>query len=412
MTLAVGGLSGLHDELIAAALRCHGVAAEPLPTPDAAALATGRALLARGHCNPTYLLAGALVEHARRVGDELTGYVAAGTCGPCRFATYPDEFRRALAAAGLARVRGAAVDVVEPRPTAALSALRVELTAALVRSLARAAIVADAVTRAGCTHRAAAVEPAAIDMELVTWRPRLAAAIARGRRLEPVLRGLGARLGNVPRDPAAGRRVRVRITGQMFAALTDGPGGFRLARWLEQRGAVVEPPAVAEWLLYALWSARSPSPYRAARPDARAHRVRALERGVQAWYARCARALGARPAALADADELAALAAPHYPPALRGGLGHLEVAELLRAQRDRSAELVVSIKPFGCLPSSAISDGVARELAARCPRVVFEAIETSGEGGELAASRLELALDRARALVDRDQLRPGPELGP
>ncbi len=413
MTLLVGGLDSVRDELLAAALRGKGVDATPLRTPDAAALATGHALLARGHCSPTYLLAGALVNHARAMGKQLSGYITAGTCGPCRYATYPNEFRRAFAAAGLAHMPGAALDVVSPEPTHELASLGVEVTAPLVRALARAAIVGDAVIRAGCTHRPFAAEPDAVDALVAARLPQLTATLARGSGVMPALRELGRQLAALPTAARSRAPVRVRVTGQLFASITDGHGGFDLIRWFEARGAVVEPPAIAEWLVYVLWAARTESPYRTADPPhadaaeaaaqatSHARRARALEAAVHATYARFAAALHARPFAIAASDDLAELARPHYPPALRGGLGHLEVAELLRAERDRSADLVVSIKPFGCLPSSAISDGIARSVAARSSRVVFAAIETSGEGHTLAASRLELALDRARAIADR-----------
>jgi predicted nucleotide-binding protein (sugar kinase/HSP70/actin superfamily) len=93
--------------------------------------------------------------------------------------------------------------------------------------------------------------------------------------------------------------------------------------------------------------------------------------------------------------DLSALAAPVDPPALRGGMGHLEAATFLRVERDHTADLVVSIKPFGCMPSSAISDGVVHALA-RSARTGFVSVETVGDGEAQLESRLELALESAR----------------
>ena len=110
--LLIGGLRSGHDQLVRAALAAEGLAARVLEPCDGAALAAGRAVLARGHCNPVYYLAGALVrslEAAARDGAADGPTVAAshalvsvGSCGPCRFASYAGEYRRAAAAAGFA----------------------------------------------------------------------------------------------------------------------------------------------------------------------------------------------------------------------------------------------------------------------------------------------------------------------
>jgi predicted nucleotide-binding protein (sugar kinase/HSP70/actin superfamily) len=133
--------------------------------------------------------------------------------------------------------------------------------------------------------------------------------------------------------------------------------------------------------------------------------ARRAEGLVTRLYRRDAAALGL-PASLPDLDDLARLAAPHYAPALRGGLGHLEVATYLACARDASADLVVSVKPFGCLPSSALSDGVLPALARR-RRPVFVALETTGDATAQLESRLELALDQARARQAQGPARPG-----
>ena len=391
--LAVGGVSGVHDPLLCAALRSRGIAAEPIAVPDARALAVGRASLARGHCNPTYYLSGALVEHLRAIAarDGLTpddvnarhAHLTAGSCGPCRFATYAAEYRRALAAAGFGAVPVAALEQTAPAPTAALAAIGVHVDAKLLVALARAIVVADVLVRAGCEARPAAVEPAAVDAALGIAGRALERALETRTPLAPVLTALAAELAAQPRRTHPTPALRVRITGEFFAATTDGDGGHRLIRWLEARGARVTPPPVSEWLLYLAWQADTP----------RARRAAAALRGLHERLAEAAGTDGA----LADLDDLAALAAPHYHPALRGGAGHLEVATFLAADRDGTADLVVSVKPFGCLPSSAVSDGVVPALARRARRAVFVAVETTGDSEAAFESRLELALDLAAA---------------
>lgn len=412
-TVLVGGVSGLHDGLLAAALRGHGVAAETVGVPDGGSLATGRSLLARGHCNPTYYLAGALVERLRRAApapaiEERYAHLTVGSCGPCRFATYAAEYRRAIAAAGLGAVPVVVIDQLRPGTSEALAAIGVHLDARLLAALARAAILGDVLLRAGCASRATGRPAAAVDAAIAGARARLEGRLAsRGATLS-ILEELAAQLAALPRtQPPA--TLRVRITGEFFAANTDGAGGYDLVRWLEARGAAVAPPAVADWLLYLAWQVRrdveqrlslyapDPGPRGLLGRDGAALRARArvVERGVARIYRRCARACGVSEPLL-DMEDLAALATPHYLADLRAGMGHLEVGTFLAADRDRSADLVVSIKPFGCLPSSAVSDGVLPGLARRARHVGYAVVETTGDAEAQVESRLELALERAR----------------
>ncbi len=415
-TLLVGGVSGVHDALLAAALRGAGLRAEPVGVPTASSLAVGRGLLARGHCNPTYYLAGALVERLRREvsRDVPPSAVAArfahltlGSCGPCRFATYASEFRRALAGAGLGEVPVVAIDQLLPAPGAALAALGVRVEGALLVALARAVAAADVLVRAGCEARPRAREPAAVDVALADAEGALGAALAERRSLSPALRALrdalSARVGG--RTP----RLRALLTGEFFAATTDGHGGYGLVRWLEARGARVTPPLVVDWLGYLAWQVRrdcerrlplwapDPGPRGLLGRDGQRLQRRAINvaAGLGRLFRRYARAAGVSDA-LTDQDDLAALAAPHYHLDLRGGMGHLEVGAFLAAVRDHTADLVVSLKPFGCLPSSAVSDGVNTVLARRVGHVRFVAVETTGDAEAAVESRLELALERAR----------------
>ncbi len=412
-TLLVGGISGAHDPLLAAALRGLGVDAQPVGVPDGASLATGRSLLARGHCNPTYYLAGALVERLRRepLGPAERGarfaHLTAGSCGPCRFATYAAEYRRAISAAGLGPVPVVVIDQLAPQATAALAAIGVRLDARLLVTLGRAAIAGDALVRAGCEARPLARDPAAVDAAITRARTAIEERLAKRQALGPALAAMRQEIAVLQRAPAR-TLLRVRLCGEFFAAHTDGPGGYGLVRWLEERGCIVTAPVVAEWLAYLAWQARTDAARRldlyAPDPGPRGllgkdgpsliRRARTVERGVGALYRRLARTAGVR-APLLDMDDLAALADPHYRSDLRAGMGHLEVGTYLAIDRDRSADLVVSVKPFGCLPSSAVSDGVLPVLARR-GRVGYVAVETTGDAEAIVESRLELALERAR----------------
>src|SRR5690606_2403787 len=90
-----------------------------------------------------------------------------------------------------------------------------------------------------------------------------------------------------------------------------------------------------------------------------------------------------------------ALAHEHYDDELRGGEGHMEVGKLIDCVAERRAHMVVSVKPFGCVPSSGVSDGVQSLIASRYPEAIFLAVETTGDGKVNAQSRVQMMLFRA-----------------
>ena len=79
-----------------------------------------------------------------------------------------------------------------------------------------------------------------------------------------------------------------------------------------------------------------------------------------------------------------------------GGEGHLEVAKTLYYSQKHLAHMVVSLKPFGCMPSTQ-SDGAQAAVTADHPNIIFIPIETSGEGGNDAYTRVQMALTEAKA---------------
>ena len=59
------------------------------------------------------------------------------------------------------------------------------------------------------------------------------------------------------------------------------------------------------------------------------------------------------------------------------------------------AHMVMSLKPFGCMPS-AQSDGAQAAVTSHFPDMIYIPIETSGEGDVNAHSRAQMALGEAK----------------
>ena len=64
----------------------------------------------------------------------------------------------------------------------------------------------------------------------------------------------------------------------------------------------------------------------------------------------------------------------------------------------------MSVKPFGCMPSSGVSDGVQSLITNRFPGTIFCAVETSGDGATNFYSRVQMYMFKAR-LAAAEELR-------
>jgi predicted nucleotide-binding protein (sugar kinase/HSP70/actin superfamily) len=113
-------------------------------------------------------------------------------------------------------------------------------------------------------------------------------------------------------------------------------------------------------------------------------------------YARVVHELGDIGHPLISLKDLATLASPYYNVFARGGEGHMEVAKNIYYTVNKKCHMVLSLKPFGCMPSSQ-SDGVQSAVMSHFKDMIFLPIETSGEGEVNAHSRVQMALGEAKA---------------
>jgi predicted nucleotide-binding protein (sugar kinase/HSP70/actin superfamily) len=207
----------------------------------------------------------------------------------------------------------------------------------------------------------------------------------------------------------------VKVTGEFWAQTTEGDGNFHMFSFLEREGAQVMVEPIGTWIMYMLWLAKANKIHRKEldypRPksyDVSGWLMRELKfRGKVAgftfgdwfWnhqYRRVIQHLGGIGHPLVKLDELAAHAAPYYNVFARGGEGHMEVAKNIYYTVNKKAHMVLSLKPFGCMPSSQ-SDGVQSAVMNHFKDMIFLPIETSGEGEINAHSRVQMALGEAKA---------------
>jgi predicted nucleotide-binding protein (sugar kinase/HSP70/actin superfamily) len=409
----VGGLSSVHDPLCAAALRGAGVLAEALHPRTDEGLRRARALGNHGQCNPAHYAVGAVIEHARRSGLAPAAFAArhawltVGSCGPCRLAAFDFEYARVLSSAGLGALPVLLADQLAfaAAPLGLGGQLRTP-PAAMSSALLEAVLAADVIAAQGHALRPYARDPGDVDALVARAVDAAAARLAAGEPVTPALEEARARAATLRCDRT---RVlpRVLLVGEPWTTLADGDPSYDLARWLAVAGAEVVAPAAADWLLFRLWEERERATE--AGSEAALGAALALDHAaahVRARWHELAMAAGVT-ARLEDPAAIAAIAAPHYTPAVKGGSGHLEVGRALAAARDHGAHLVLSLKPFGCLPSSALSDGIlsilARSGESGLGATRFLALETTGDADAIVESRVVMAL-HAAALAAADEL--------
>ena len=464
-TILFGTLTPKHEALIRAVFRGEGYQCEALPAPTRRAHDTGKEFCNNGLCNPNYFTAGALIEYLRgRVRSGMTpdeavdkyAYFTAGGCGPCRFGMYEGEYRRAVHNAGFHDFRvltfqsNRAVQDGSEHPGMYYT---VNFGAGMFNALNLGDVLFDLAYQirpyeihtgetdramADCLEEATTFLETRKHFELVErvppWAARLlmrstpvknwssmAAKIRQhlyGTDYLELLDRLRERLDSVEVDRTTAKPV-VKITGEFFSAFMEGDTNYQMFSFLESEGAEVWVESLVSLITYWLHQARLHNQRRKGLISAADFWKKELlfRSCIRFWSRQYDRVRGRfqnLPHPLPRQEELSRLAAPWYDPLTRGGEGHLEAGKALHYFSERKIHLIVSLKPFGCMPSTQ-SDGVMAGVCARHPEILFLPVETSAEGEIHALSRVQMALGDARRRA-RDEFsavleRAGVEIG-
>ncbi|MCS6798694.1 MAG: 2-hydroxyglutaryl-CoA dehydratase [Myxococcota bacterium] len=419
-TLLVGGLTMAHDLLVQGALRGVGYRVRALDCPDNEALRLGKEFGNRGQCNPTYYTVGNLVKELVRLRDQeglpveriLREYVflTAGACGPCRFGMYVTEYRKALRDAGFDGFRVMLFQQTGGLKQATGEEAGLDLSPPFFFAIAKALLAGDVLNLMAYRLRPYELEPGATDRALEQAKRIVHDALAARSNVLLALRKARRLFAAIPVDRVQAR-PKVAILGEFWAMTTEGDGNYRLQRFIEQEGGECDIQILAGLLLYNLWEARHDTELRAKLrgADGGPFGLEGVDVGVKMaglWLGELvlrgafhtfAHAVGLRGYRLPDMDEVAAVGHSHYNVNLRGGEGHMEVAKVILNVLHRKAHMTISVKPFGCMPSSGVSDGVQTVVTERHPDTIFCAVETSGDGAVNFHSRVQMFLFKARA---------------
>jgi predicted nucleotide-binding protein (sugar kinase/HSP70/actin superfamily) len=380
-------------------------------------------------------------------------YFTAGSCGPCRFGMYAAEYRLALQNAGFGGFRvlrfqqddGIRQKTTEPglkyTIDFGLGMLKVLYLADALNDLTHnirayevnpgeTDRIMDLCVRDLCDHLRTYKAPDLADV-LPRWASRQLAQRnflrgllsfiykmnrhLRGKEFLEVVERCRNRIDSIVIDRTRLKPI-VKIIGEFWAQTTEGGGNYWMFDFLEREGAQVQPEAIGTWIAYLLAHAKMQMyPRRGmdsqctepGRWDFRQRCKNELnfqkklalltigERLYIGLYHQVINSLGETAHKLVPQKDLAKLADPFYQPLARGGEGYLEIGKNIYYNKNRLCHMVLSLKPFGCLPSSQ-SDGIQSAVTSRHKDMIYLPIETSGEGEVNAHSRVQMALGEAK----------------
>jgi predicted nucleotide-binding protein (sugar kinase/HSP70/actin superfamily) len=422
ITMLVSGLTIAHDYFVEGALRGVGYNVMMMDPPDNEALQYGKEFGNRGQCNPTYFTVGNLVKFlihlrdkkgltSKQVVDEYV-FLTAGACGPCRFGMYVTEYRKALRDAGFDGFRVMLFQQSGGLSQATGEESGLELKPKFFIGLLKALIAGDVLNGIGYRLRPYEVEPGATDKALKQAKDICYDALLNEKSILMALLRAKKVLSKVEVDLTK-VRPKVAIIGEFWAMTTEGDGNYQLQRFIEKEGGEADIQFVSAWILYNIWEAtfdtksrellRGEDGGRTGLKGSGEFGVFMREAGLflgdkalRGAFQTFAYAGGFYGYHLPDMKEVADVASPYYNNDLRGGEGHMEVGKLIHFVVDQVNHMTVSVKPFGCMPSSSVSDGVQSLITEKLPGSIYCAVETSGDGAVNFQSRVQMYLFKAR----------------
>lgn len=422
VTLLIGGLTMAHDYLVEGAFRSLGYNVLAMDCPDYESLRVGKEFGNRAQCNPTYFTVGNLIKFLIALRDkkgmssqeiiEKFVFLTAGACGPCRFGMYVTEYRKALRDAGFDGFRVMLFQQQGGLKQATGEESGLDMNPKFFIGMLKGLVAGDVIN--GLTYRVRPYEvvPGSTDKAYEQAKHICHDALLNGKS---VLRALN-RVKKLFLDIEVDRtrpKPKVAIIGEFWAMTTEGDGNYQLQRFLEAEGAECDIQFVTAWLLYNIWEVRYDTLDRTGLRGedsgklglkgvgeygafARKIGLWAGDRALRLAFHSFAYAGGFYDYHLPDMDEVASVAAPFYDNNLRGGEGHMEVGKLILNVVKNKANMTLSVKPFGCMPSSGVSDGVQSLITEKYPGTIFCAVETSGDGAVNFQSRVQMYLFKAK----------------
>jgi predicted nucleotide-binding protein (sugar kinase/HSP70/actin superfamily) len=411
--LLFGGLTPGREKLLQAAAASLGEYYTPLPNTDNKAFELGKIYGNKGQCNPTYYTVGNLIKYLIYLRDEKKiptseivrryVHVTVSGCGPCRFGMYITEYKKALKDAGFEGFRVVSFEHNKsPFQEASLEVVKFSPKFFII--LIKTTLIADILDILGYQMRPYEVDKGSVDKALKACEDIIIKALTNKKSLIKALKKCKKILKKVKLNRLQ-LKPKVMVMGEFWAALTNSDGNYHIHRFLEQEGAEVIAQPLINRILLNVWEAQylnevyyeiNAKKFIDFSGAKKKLLIVAAKKWIHWQFKIYAKAIGLKGYELANMDYLFNIAKKYYNQDSNGGEGHLEVAHLLEAIKHNTAHLVISVKPFGCMPSSGVSDGVQSLITSKFPEANFLSVETSGDGAVNFYSRIQMALFKAK----------------
>lgn len=454
-TILFGGLTWKHEKLIKGALQGIGYKTDYIPVPDKKAFQLGKEYGNNGQCNPTYFTVGNLVQYLQGLEEKgmskediINNHVffTAGACGPCRFGMYEAEYRLALRNSGFDGFR-----VLLFQQTGGLS--QDELEAGLEMNLdfflgiVNAMMLGDIINELGYNIRPFEVNEGETDRvmgevidifyeklkskkyfdfnsKMGKFLQKIPASEYFTKFIDQILGDYYLEAGEEAFNKFNSIKVDrtrlkpiVKITGEFWAQTTEGDGNFNMFPFLEKEGAQLLVEPISTWIMYMIHQGqlvnedqkglnvykeddgkKSLKEKMKLMKEYNSSKATLLlaEKIFEREYNRYRKTFNNIPHELVDQKILKSLAHKFYNSRVEGGEGHLEVGKSIYYTENNLCHMILSLKPFGCMPSTQ-SDGVQSAVSNFYKDMIFLPIETSGEGDVNAHSRVQMALGEAKS---------------
>lgn len=389
-------------KLVSSVVELAGLKFEIMDEPDNDSLQYGREFGNRGQCNPTYFTVGNLVKHLVHLRDvegiptekivKEYAFVTAGGCGPCRMGMYATEYRKALRDSGFAGFRVLIFSRSGDVEDVLMDGL--ELDTKTLISFFHAIQIGDILNTINIQYRPFELKPGQTDQKVEEARQLISQAITERTSILKALFKARKVIASIELDRTQ-KKPTIHIMGEFWAKTTDGEGNYNLFRFIEKEGGVVSNETVTDWLLHQIWRAkwmetRKRTKFWQIGTQAKLVLVGLL---IRAYFKYFCLLLGTK-IQLSDHGKLAKDSEQYFDNHVDGGEDHMEVAHHIHIAKHKLAQMIISVKPFTCLSSSGVSDGVQVKVSEDYPNLEFIAVETNGDSATNFYSRIQMGLQK------------------
>lgn len=412
VTFLIQNISKNHSAAMKNLLESQGYKIKILPPENEIAQKHGMEHVNRGQCYPVIYCVGSLVAFIKsclsqgwtktQLIDTYVFCTVSSAGSSCRFQMYEEEYRNALRNLGMGDFR------VQIMP---LSAKKVQTQneykypKSFKSSFIQGLVLGDVLNEKMLSVRPFECVKGETDQIFDKIRPHVGKNCRTIRQIAGSLQSARQHIDKIKCDFSL-IKPRVLVTGEIYCALSDGHLSSDFFKWLESEGACVIPTNFADYLRYQIWRSQNMVKLTFFAKKNKTIQVykQFISKTIKSMYSnyhlntmykQFSSAIQSRKIKLDSILELIKLSKPYYDKNIYGGEGFIEISKHIKAVKNNYADMVVSLKPFTCMPS-VCSDAIQTKVEQDYPGSIFVALELDGNSVVNMQSRVLMKLHEAK----------------